>query len=158
MEVQVAAAEPLAQQVRAGVKRVIELAPKLREILDRPGLDRRHVVNIGREPVRIVVSLESGLHRVRQVKQPLIVVPAAPLAGRGRQAGLRMAVGQIQHDRRRLVEDGAVVDQGRDAPVGVELEVVGRHRLEIDLNELVVRADLLQRRLRRHGGRDGRVV
>jgi hypothetical protein len=72
-----------------------------------------------------------------------------------------MALAQIQADRRRLVHDHAVVVEGRDAGVGIELEVGGAAVLAlvgIDPHQFVRRADLLERGVGRHAGGAGFVV
>src|SRR6202022_909938 len=67
----------------------------------------------------------------------------------------RMAVGEVEADRRALVEREIAVHEGWDQPVRVEAEILRRLVrivLAVDEAQLERLADLFERHVRRHAG------
>jgi hypothetical protein len=98
--------------------------------------------------LRVEHPKHCGLHRVRHEDQPAIELRTV----RRRQVSLRVAVGEIEQDRRGLGEDEVTVDERRHHAERVERQVrrVRLSLVALDPHELVLDADLRKRRMRCH--------
>src|SRR5471030_1277687 len=109
----------------------------------------------------IEVEDECGLHGVGQVDEPLVEFCPLVAAKYRRQPRPGMAVGQMQADRRRLIERQPAIDEHRDAASRVELEVLGAFvfvLVAVDQHQLIFRTDFLQQDMRREIGIAGVIV
>ena len=110
------------------------------------------------EGLAVPPVLQLLLQRVGQVHDPLQEARPVRLARRRHELRLGMPLAEIEQDRGGLVHHQIVVQEGRHAGVGIELEIVGAPLLAglgIHEDKLVVAADLVQHGMRRHVGAAG---
>ncbi len=102
--------------------------------------------------VRILPDHQLFLERVRQEGQPLIEFCALWRSDLRRQPGAGMLIDKMKHNGSGLRQDQAVIDQGRDTPVRIELEIFSGFLSvlgPVDEQKLIFGAQLFEQHVRR---------
>lgn len=88
--------------------------------------------------------------------------PSIPYcAGRKRQLGFRMCIGEMQSNGSRLIQHQAAVLEHRDEPIGIELQILlalMRSAISVDEDQPMLNSDLLEQDMRREADVAGIVV
>ena len=153
-QIEIDGAEPVAEKQRAVSPEMIfdnvekPVGARFGTVPDDVG--RRGVV--AGQTIRILPDHQFLLQRIRQKDQPLVELCALRRSGPRGESRVGMLIDEMEHDGRSFGNDQVTVDQGGDASIRIELEIIPGFLSvlgSIDEEEVVFDSDLFEQHVRR---------